>query len=155
MPTTDGTSDTPHIYVSAYALCVRDRQMLLARIAPGRYDTGQWALPGGGLNWGEAPEDAVLRELTEETGLIGRAPRLAAIFSATYARTPERPLDPLHHIGIAYFVETLPGELRDERDGSTDHCAWFPLADLDAVPLVVMARLGREFVTRHLAAEPT
>jgi 8-oxo-dGTP diphosphatase len=151
---TDETIDTPHVYVSAYALCVRDGQMLLARIGPGRYDTGQWALPGGGLNWGEDPADAVLRELTEETGLTGHTPKLADIFSATYARTAERPLDPLHHLAIVYFVETLPGELRHEQDGSTDRCAWFALADLAELPLVVMATKGRELVLRHLAASP-
>ena len=100
-------TDAPHVYVSAYAICVRDGQMLLARIGPGRYDTGRWTLPGGGLNWGESPVDAVLRELTEETGLIGHTPKLADIFSATYARSAERPLDPLHHIAVVYFVDTL------------------------------------------------
>jgi 8-oxo-dGTP diphosphatase len=145
----DDTRDPGHVYVSAYAICVRDGQMLLVRNAPGRYDTGKWTLPGGGLNWGETPADAVLRELTEETGLIGHAPRLADIFSATYARTQERPFDPLHHIAIVYFVDTLSGELRDEQHGSTDRCAWFPLADLDTLPLVVMAQLGRELVMQQ------
>jgi 8-oxo-dGTP diphosphatase len=149
----DDTRDPRHVYVSAYAICVRDRQMLLARMGPGRYDSGMWTLPGGGLNWGEAPADAVLRELTEETGLTGRAPRLADIFSATYARTPERPFVPVHHIAIVYVVEALPGELRDEQQGSTDRCAWFPLADLDELPLVEMAKLGRDLVMRELACE--
>ena len=60
----------------------------------------------------------------------------------------------LHHIGIVYFVETQPGELRYERAGSTDRCAWFPLADLAELPLVVMAKKGRELVLRHLASTP-
>jgi 8-oxo-dGTP diphosphatase len=143
------TGDSHHVYVSAYALCVRDGQMLLVRMGPGRYDTGRWTLPGGGLNWGEAPVGAVLRELEEETGLLGQAPRLADVFSATYARTPERPLDPLHHLAVVYFVDTLPGELRDEQDGSTDRCAWFPLEDLAELPLVVMAQMGLELVMKQ------
>ena len=143
-------TDTPQVYVSAYALCVRDGQMLLARIGPGRYDTGWWALPGGGLNWGEAPVDAVLRELTEETGLTGQAPRLATIFSATYARTLSVLLTPAPYRDHVLRRETLLGELRDEQDGSTDRCAWFPLADLDELPLVVMAKLGRELVMKQM-----
>lgn len=142
-------TDPLHLYVSAYALCVRDGRMLLARVGPGHHNGGRWTLPGGGLNWGEAPADAALRELTEETGLTGRAPQLADIFSATYARSSERPLDPLHHIGILYFVETLPGELRNEQHGSTDMCAWLPLEDLADVPLVPVAKYACALILRR------
>ena len=72
-----------------------------------------------GLNWGEAPADARLRELEEETGLLGREPQLAGVFSGIYARTPERPLDPVHHVSVLYFLEAVPGELRYEQNGST------------------------------------
>lgn len=149
---TDSPIDAPHVYIGAYALCVRDGHMLLARIGPGRFESGQWALPGGGLNWGEDPADAVLRELTEETGLTGAAPRLADIFSTTYLRSPENPFNSVHQMGILYVVETLTGELRDEQNGSTDQCAWFPLEDLGALPLVDVARFGYEVVMRRASA---
>ncbi len=32
-------------------------------------DNGWWELPGGGLDWGEKPEDCLIRELKEEMGL--------------------------------------------------------------------------------------
>jgi hypothetical protein len=35
-----------------------------------------------------------------------------------------------------YWVEAHPGELRHEAAGSTDYCAWIPLADLAITPLV-------------------
>jgi ADP-ribose pyrophosphatase YjhB (NUDIX family) len=52
--------------------------VLLVRRAqdPGR---GLWALPGGYLNPHEAPDDAAVRELQEETGVGGREPRLVAV----------------------------------------------------------------------------
>jgi 8-oxo-dGTP diphosphatase len=152
---TDGatdTPDTPHVYIGAYALCEKEGAMLLARIGPNRYDTGRWALPGGGLNWGEAPVDAVVRELTEETGLTGRAPQLAGIFSATYPRVPELPFNSVHYLGILYFVETLPGALRFEQAGSTDLCAWIPFSDLARIELVPVAEYGAVLLRHGPAA---
>jgi len=42
---------------------------------------GCWTLPGGGLDFGEDPEDAVIREFKEETGLIVKVHKLVAVNS--------------------------------------------------------------------------
>lgn len=44
-----------------------------------RRDLGIWVLPGGGIDQGETPEMAVLRELQEETGIIGKIEKKAAL----------------------------------------------------------------------------
>ena len=53
---------------------VRDARgrVLLVR----RADDGRWAMPGGWVDPGETPEQAVVREVAEETGLRVSAPRL-------------------------------------------------------------------------------
>jgi 8-oxo-dGTP pyrophosphatase MutT (NUDIX family) len=53
---------------------VRDARgrVLLVR----RADDGRWAMPGGWVDPGETPEQAVVREVVEETGLRVSAPRL-------------------------------------------------------------------------------
>jgi len=62
---------TGNTRVSAYGLLRRDDQMLLCRLSERvGMNPGCWTLPGGGLDFGEDPEDAVVREFKEETGLL-------------------------------------------------------------------------------------
>jgi len=51
------------------AIAIRDGALLLVRRghAPSR---GRWSLPGGRVEPGETPQDALVREIAEETGLI-------------------------------------------------------------------------------------
>jgi 8-oxo-dGTP diphosphatase len=76
----------------------------VARTADGRYllirraDVGEWALPGGTLEWGETLTDTVARELAEEAGVERcRIVRLVGVFSR-----PDR--DPRFH-GVTVVVE--------------------------------------------------
>ena len=65
-----GAGDLPRRQrVAAYAVILRDEQILLARLAPYLVPGELWTLPGGGIDFGEHPRDAVVREVHEETGL--------------------------------------------------------------------------------------
>ena len=55
--------------IGAYAVIVRDDQILLSRLAPRLTKSELWTLPGGGVDHGEDPRAAVVREVHEETGL--------------------------------------------------------------------------------------
>ena len=46
-----------------------------------RADNGQWCLPSGGMEPGESPSEAVIRETFEETGLHVRVKRLVGVYS--------------------------------------------------------------------------
>jgi len=130
--------------VGAYALCTdEEERLLLARVAPSDPGRGRWTLPGGGLDWGERPEDGVLRELEEETGLTASdLGGVVGIYSGTRHRSPERPRDSMHMVGIVYRLGGLSGELRPEAGGSTDTCAWLTREEVQGLPLTPLGEFA-------------
>jgi ADP-ribose pyrophosphatase YjhB (NUDIX family) len=131
------TELSPTTRVAAYALIEDEsRRLLLVRIAPGYATVGKWTLPGGGLNFGEDPADAALRELEEETGYRGEIVSLEFIGSWTRGPIPSEGWGPFHAIQIVYRVRVTGGELRHEVDESTDMAAWVPLDEARNLPIV-------------------
>ena len=89
--------------------------------------------PGGGIDFGEAPAEAVLRELTEETGLTGEVESLAGVESwVRRGSSPGGIADDFQAIQIIYRVRVTGGTLTNEVDGSTDAAAWFTREELAA-----------------------
>lgn len=132
--------------VAAYALCVDRDTILLSRIAPGATASsdGMWTLPGGGVDFGEDPADAALRELREESGLVGEIAELASVHSwrGEFVDPADGVPTDFHAIRIVYRVRVTGGELRDEIGGSSETCRWVPRSELDSLPLVELAEHG-------------
>ena len=68
--------------VAAYALILRDDRILLTRLASRISADEKWHLPGGGVDHGEDPRDALVREIREETGLDAEVGDTAHVYSA-------------------------------------------------------------------------
>ena len=66
--------------LAAYAVCIEDERVLLARYVPPTGDT-HWTLPGGKVEHAEDPFDAVIREVAEETGCDAVVERLLGVDS--------------------------------------------------------------------------
>ena len=140
--------------VAAYNVCIDDSaRLLLCRLSDITERPGWWTLPGGGIDFGEHPEAGALRELHEETGLVGKIAGLLAVDSLRRTlRAMER--DRLgfdegtqcdyHSVRIVYRTEIVGGDLRDETDESTDMAAWFTRDDVATLPLVELGRIGVE-----------
>lgn len=129
--------------LGSYSLCLdREGRLLLARLSAIEVESGAWTLPGGGVDFGEHPDAAAIRELEEETGLVGELDGVAGIFSHVYERSPSAEGDDLHFLGIVYRVRIAGGELRDEVDGTTDTSAWFSPDELPDLRLVFLAKFG-------------
>ncbi len=129
--------------LGAYALCIDEGdRILLTRLSAIEVDVGAWTLPGGGVDFGEHPDEAVIRELDEETGLSGEIDEVAGVFSHVYRQSRAFEGADLHFLGILYAVRIVGGQLRDEVDGTTDAARWFNRDELADVRLVEIARFG-------------
>jgi ADP-ribose pyrophosphatase YjhB (NUDIX family) len=125
--------------------------VLLARNSDRSEFPGLWTLPGGGVEQGEHPDDAVVREFAEETGLRVRATGLHAV-TADVARLPSS--GALEHTDrIVYDVVPDGGTLRDETDGTTDLVEWAVPDDRPLMPFTARL-LGRDAPVPAYADEP-
>ncbi len=87
---------------------------------------GYWSLPGGGVESGERLEDAVVREVFEETGLHVTADSLATVFERIMPDESNR--CEYHYVLIDFYCTVTGGELRpgdDSRDAR-----WFKVSEL-------------------------
>lgn len=126
--------------IGAYGLLQREKKMLLCRLSQQvGMNPGHWTLPGGGLDFGEDPEVAVVREFEEETGLIVEVDNLVAVDSLSDSMPG---WSPMHSIRIIYNVQYISGDLQFETAGTTDLCAWHTLAQMQTLPLVDLAKQG-------------
>jgi ADP-ribose pyrophosphatase YjhB (NUDIX family) len=66
--------------LAAYAVCIEDGRVLLSLSVSPKYGSN-WTLPGGRVEHGEDPFDAVTREVAEETGCDGVVERLLGVDS--------------------------------------------------------------------------
>jgi ADP-ribose pyrophosphatase YjhB (NUDIX family) len=135
--------------VGSYGLVVHPStsvpQLLLVRLTDRTPFPGAWSLPGGRVEIGEHPADAVLRELHEETGLTGRLLGLLDVGSQVRDYYHADRTDLLYHaIRILYRVEVeRAGPLVvHDADGSSDQPTWFSVADLAGLPLTPVAELA-------------
>ncbi len=111
---------TPSITVDG--VLIKDGKILLVRRGHAPYE-GMWATPGGFVEYGETTENAVLREVKEETGLESTLEALVGVYS-----DPKR--DPRKHIiSIAYLLKDPIGEPKGADDAK--EAKWW---DLDSLP---------------------
>ena len=130
--------------VAAYGIVRDEGKILLCRLAkPVPRHAGKWTLPGGGIDFGEDPEAAMVREVREETGLIVRPSSIAGVDS----RVSDRPERAMHSIRIIDFADLLGGTLTYEINGTTDFCKWWSFNEAASLPLVDLAEAGLAIAT--------
>ncbi len=84
------------VLVAACALIDADNRILLAQRPEGKTLAGLWEFPGGKLEPGETPEEALVRELAEELGISTKVACLAPLTFASHAYPDFHLLMPLY-----------------------------------------------------------
>ena len=102
------------------AVWIRSGKVLLVRRKHPPF-RGYWALPGGFVELRETVEEALVRELREETGLIGRPVRVVGVYSGP-DRDPRKPTTT-----VAFLVRGRGGIPVGQDDAAL--AAWVPLRE--------------------------
>ncbi|MGC4939433.1 NUDIX hydrolase [Kribbella sp. DT2] len=114
-----------HTRLAAYALIVDDaEQVLLTWYNGSGRGEACWSLPGGGVEYDETVEEAVVREVLEETGYQVVLHEPLAVHSFTAGAEPDRPL-PFKSLRVVYRASIVGGSLGTlEVGGTTDYAEW-------------------------------
>jgi ADP-ribose pyrophosphatase YjhB (NUDIX family) len=104
------TNVRQHRHLGVYGLVRCEGKVLLIKKGRGPYN-GMYDLPGGGVEFGETPEQTLRREFMEETGLVVEPLQLlAAVSNRVQYVNSSLEVEDLHHLGILYVVELAPSE---------------------------------------------
>ena len=116
----------------ATVLCVRDNRILLVA-----RERSRWALPGGRIRRGEAPHEAALRELEEETMLV--ANELMYLFKFSGFNT-------LHNVFFADVAQHTTAQPSNE----IAKCKWFAPVKITTLSASVPTRGIVELFFKHI-----
>lgn len=123
--------------IAVRALIKKDERVLLLRRAAGRQSIlGKYELPGGRVEYGEQPEEALARHLDESAGLIPHTIQLSD--ALTYADRDNRNIQ---YAIILYIVSLTSGDKGLRLGSSYDHYSWRKLSSAQREDLTELTQL--------------
>ena len=129
------------ILVVAAALVDPEGRVMIAQRPPGKTMAGLWEFPGGKIETGETPEQALIRELEEELAILVKEPCLAPFTFASHAYADFHLLMPLYLCrrweGVPVPREHVAIKWVRPRELIADPGAFpLPAADLPLLPML-------------------
>lgn len=117
---------------SAYGIVVREGQILLTQ------QHKKFMLPGGGMELGETPEQAVIREVKEETGFDVRSPQFVEIQTSFFSYEDGDKMCHLQTLLMFFVCDLAGGEASIEGFDAGERLIgdmpqWFDVKKLDEI----------------------
>ncbi|WP_210115850.1 NUDIX hydrolase [Acidipropionibacterium timonense] len=144
----------PYQRIAAYAVVRSERGLLGTVCSDATAVPGLWTLPGGGLEPGESPAQAVTREVMEESAQTVRLNRILDLQSDHWiGRSPSGALEDFHALRIIYSAtSSSPTEPRVlDVGGTTQTARWIPIRRWRRLP---WGAATRSCLERHLHDVP-
>ena len=125
------------VLVSAVALVDQDGRILIAKRPDGKSMAGLWEFPGGKVEFGETPEQALVRELSEELGIKTWNSCLAPLTFASHAYEGFHLLMPLF-VCRKWEGVVLPKEKQELKWVYSNELKNYPMppADIHLIPIL-------------------
>lgn len=128
--------ERPVVLVAAVVLIDRDGRVLIAQRPPGKPMAGLWEFPGGKIHAGETPEQALIRELSEELGIETEEACLGPFTFASHGYDSFHLLMPLYLCRV-WQGTPVPREGQVLKWVQPERLGDYPMPPAD-VPLVAM-----------------
>lgn len=119
------------------------RILLQKRSKKARDEQGVWDPGGGSLEFGEQPEECVLREIKEEYGCDGTILHKLPAFSLLRNHNEKMS----HWLVIPFVVQVVPEEVKNNNPEKIDEIAWF---QDDNLPTPLHPAFSKEVVDRYI-----
>lgn len=140
-----------HTHLGVYGLLIKNDSILLIKKANGPYK-GKLDLPGGSLNHGERPEETLIREMKEETGINVINFEINSADSVLIDWNYDGEDVTTHHIGIFYNIIDYKGTIErkidiDKKNDDSLGASFYKIKDLkkdmlSSIALIAINKLG-------------
>ena len=107
-----------------------------------RSDNGMWCVPGGAVELGESLEQALSREVKEETSLDISNPKLFAVAANVHMIYPNK--DEVYYTDVVYEVNEYTGTLKHDEEST--ELKWFKINELPEGIIPTQIGYIRKFV---------